>query len=87
MRNLIKAVQSYAISIIVGLFRFPKRLIVGIARFLKWISELIIREAIGAGFKALFGGAIFIAFVFWMLEIFGVSKAKIILFLILDFFL
>ena len=35
MRNLIKAVQSYAVSIIVGLFAFLKRLIASIARFLK----------------------------------------------------
>ena len=41
VKNLIKAVQSYAVSIIVGLFRFPKRLIASIARFLKWIINSV----------------------------------------------
>ena len=41
MRNPIKAVQSYAVSMIVGLFAFPKRLIVGIARFLKWLINSV----------------------------------------------
>ena len=35
MKSPIKAVQSYAVSIIVGLFAFPKRIVIGIARFLK----------------------------------------------------
>ena len=157
MRNLIKAVQSYAVSIIVGLFAFLKRLIASIARFLKrlinsvrphatppksslvksgerlseavrphvasaqaslvksgerlseavrphvvptktnlvkflkWTSKLIIRKTIGAGFKALFSGAIVIAlfkaFGVSILGILGLSKAKIIFFLMLLLFL